>query len=123
MTWLAGGLGGALGSMARHAVNVAAGRLFSQPAPYATALVNVGGCLVIGLLAGGLAAGHLRMSDTSRAFLFAGVLGGFTTFSSFGLDTLLLVRNGAPALAAANVGVQVIVGLAGVFAGYRLMHG
>ena len=123
MTWLAVGLGGALGSMARHAVNVAAGRLFNQPAPYATAVVNVCGCFVIGLLAGGLAAGQWRMSETSRAFVFVGVLGGFTTFSSFGLDTLVLIRNGAPALAAANIALQVIVGLAGVFAGYRLMHG
>lgn len=123
MTWLAVGLGGALGSIARHGMNVAVGRVFGQPVPYATAAVNVIGCVVIGILAGSIAAGNLRLTDTWRVFVFVGILGGFTTFSSFGLDTLILVRSGATGLAIANVVGQVALGLGGLFAGYWLIDG
>lgn len=85
MTWLLVGTGGALGSMARHAVNVLVGRWIGSPVPYATAAVNVVGCALIGVLAGLLSAGTIRMSAPVRVFVFVGVLGGFTTFSSFGL--------------------------------------
>jgi len=92
MTWIAVAIGGALGSVARHGVNVLVGRLVHRPVPYATAAVNLAGCVVIGVLAGLLASGRLQMSMTVRAFVFVGVLGGFTTFSSFGLDTFTLAR-------------------------------
>lgn len=88
--------------------------------PYATAFVNVLGCAVIGLLAGGVAGGHLRMSSEARIFVFVGILGGFTTFSSFGLDTLTLVIEGRMSLAVLNVVVQVGLGLGAVFVGYTL---
>ena len=120
MMWLAVGIGGALGSIARHGANVAVGRLAGQSVPYATAAVNVFGCFAIGVLAGLVATGALRASGHARAFLFVGVLGSFTTFSSFGLDTLTLVRGGAMGAALVNVLVQVGVGLASVFAGYAL---
>jgi CrcB protein len=120
MLWLAIGLGGALGSMARHAANVAVRRLFGDSVPYATAAVNIIGCFVIGLLAGLIATGSLRLTETARAFVFVGILGGFTTFSSFGLDTFTLVRGGAIGVALANVGLQVGVGLATVFIGYSV---
>jgi CrcB protein len=55
--------------------------------------------------------------------VFVGLLGGFTTFSSLGLDTFTLVRHGRPGLAFAAVGVQIVVGLSAVFAGYALMSG
>ena len=122
MHWLAVGIGGALGSIARHAVNVTVNRLLGGPVPYATAIVNIVGCFVIGLLAGLIASTSLRVGDTTRAFVFVGVLGGFTTFSSFGLDTLVLVRGGAVGTAVANVAIQVGVGLASVFAGYWVAH-
>lgn len=120
MTWLAVGAGGAIGSMARHAVNVLVGRFIGHPVPLATAVVNVIGCAGIGILAGAIAGGRLHMSLPLRTFVFVGILGGFTTFSSFGLDTLTLAHEGRPLTAIANVAVQVGIGLAAVFAGYAL---
>jgi CrcB protein len=120
MAWIAVAVGGALGSMARHGVNVIANRVLQTPIPYATAIVNVVGCFVIGTLAGLIASGRLHMSTTMRTFVFVGILGGFTTFSSFGLDTLTLTRGGAQAMALGNVAGQVSVGLLCVYLGYRL---
>jgi fluoride exporter len=118
MLWLAVGLGGALGSIARHGANVAWARWLGQPTLYATAFVNISGSLIIGLLAGLAAVGTLRLSEPARMFVFVGVLGGFTTFSSFGLDTLTLVRSGATGVALANVATQVVIGVGSVFFGY-----
>ena len=120
MTWLAIGLGGALGSMARHGVNMIVTRIAGQAVPQATAIVNLVGCLVIGLLAGSVAAETLRLSTTARAFVFVGILGGFTTFSSFGLDTFVLVQDGQRSRALLNVLIQVGLGLPAVFVGYAI---
>jgi CrcB protein len=117
--WIVITIGGALGSGARHAVNVLVGRLIG-PLPYSTATVNVLGCAAIGVLAGCVASGRLEMSTTVRAFVFVGILGGFTTFSSFGLDTLTLVHEGRRMAAAWNVAGQVGLGLLSVFLGYAL---
>jgi CrcB protein len=111
-------LGGALGSLARHGVNVAIAHAFGRAVPYATASVNLLGSLLIGVLAGLLASGRLTMSPNMRTFVFVGLLGGFTTFSSFMLDTLTLTSGGDHALALANVIGQVAVGLVAVYAGY-----
>jgi fluoride exporter len=119
-TWAAVMAGGAIGSLARHLVNIGATRVFGRPTPFAVAIVNVIGCAIIGWLAGAIAVHRLEMSATMRAFVFVGILGGFTTFSSFGLDILTLVREGARATAAINIAVQVGLGLAAVFAGYAL---
>ena len=121
MLWLAVGVGGALGSLARHGVNVAVGRMAGQPVPYATAAVNILGCVCIGALAGAIAGGRLELSSTARAFLLVGVLGGFTTFSSFGLDTLVLAQQGRTLTAVWNVAGQVGLGLLGVFGAYALV--
>ena len=121
MIWLPVGLGGAIGSMARHGVNVATNRLLGQSVPYATAIVNVLGCFVIGVLAGAIASEALRLSEAWRVFLVVGILGGFTTFSSFGLDTMTLVRGGAVVVALVNVAGQIGVGIASVFAGFWLV--
>ncbi len=120
MTWFAVLVGGALGSAARHAVNVACGQFLNRPVPYATAVVNLVGAGVIGLLAGMLASGRLEMSAPMRGFVFVGILGGFTTFSSFVLDTLTLSYGGEPGLAFINLAAQTILGLAVVWAGYYL---
>jgi CrcB protein len=115
------GIGGALGSIARHGVGVAIAR--ATPAnvtPYATMTVNLVGCLAIGVLAGLVASHRLVIGAGTRAFVFVGVLGGFTTFSSFGLDTFTLAHAGRPGAAAANVAVQVAAGLALLAAGYAL---
>lgn len=112
------GVGGAIGSMARHGVNVLVNRTLGSTLPHATAIVNVVGCAVIGLLAGLIASEQLRLGPQARTFVFVGIMGGFTTFSSFGLDTLTLVQQGRMGQALGNVAVQVGVGLAAVFAGY-----
>ncbi len=120
MTWIAVALGGALGSMGRHAVNHAVARLMGQPSALSTALVNIVGCAIIGALAGLIASGTLRMSPTARTFVFVGVLGGFTTFSSLGLDTLTLVHGGRTTAAVMNVLLQASLGLAAVFLSFTL---
>src|SRR6185295_3749272 len=95
--------GGALGSAARHAVNLSAGRLLGTPGPFATATVNLIGSLVIGVLAGALAAHRLTMSTTIRTFVFVGILGGFTTFSSLMIDSLTLLQAGPPGRVLFNI--------------------
>jgi CrcB protein len=121
MTWLAVGVGGALGSMARHAVNsVMQKHWFLTRFPAGTVAVNLSGCLAIGLLAGLLASNRIALPYFWREFLFVGLLGGFTTFSTFGLDTFFLARTHSVGYAMVNVGVQVIGGLGAVWAGYRL---
>ena len=120
MTWLAVVLGGAIGTAARHAVNLATTRLMSTPVPWATAAVNMIGSLAIGLLAGALAAERLSLSPFARAFIFVGILGGFTTFSSFMLDSLTLLHTGVAMKAVLNLAGQLAFGLALTFAGYYI---
>src|SRR4051812_12256958 len=120
MIWLAVGAGGAFGSMARHAVNVAAAHALGRAVPYATAAVNVAGAAAIGVLAGLLACGRLQMSPELRTFVFVGILGGFTTFSSYMLDTLTLIHGGEHTLAIGNIGAQTALGIGAVWVGYRL---
>jgi CrcB protein len=119
-SWVAALAGGALGSLTRHGVNVLFGRLLDRPVPYATAAVNLVGAGIIGVLAGLLASGRLEMSVPLRTFLFVGILGGFTTFSSYMLDTLTLSYTGEPGLAFTNIVAQTLLGLAAVWAGYNL---
>ena len=81
--------------------------------------VNLTGCLVIGALAGLIASQRLTMTPELRAFVFVGLLGGFTTFSSFGLDTFTLAQGGRAGTAAVNVAdSQVVAGCALVAARY-----
>lgn len=120
MIWLAVVTGGAIGSLARHGVNAALALVLHRPSPYATAAVNLVGAGVIGLLAGLIASGRLQWSAPLRAFVFVGVLGGFTTFSSYMLDTFTLAYTGEPGVAFMNVAGQTIFGLAAVWAGYSL---
>ena len=120
MTWIAVATGGALGSLARHGVNVLMARRFDGATPYATFIVNIVGCLVIGLLAGRIADGRLQMSAFARTFMFVGILGGFTTFSTFGLDTFTLAHGGDYAHALWNVAGQVVLGLGALWLGFTL---
>ena len=117
MTWLLVALGGALGSTARYAVTQAAALWLPPGFPFGTCLVNAIGCGVFGLLAGAAEARGV-VTPALQAFCLAGVLGGFTTFSSYSYDSFALARGGAWGLAAANAAGQVIVGLAAVAAGW-----
>jgi len=120
MEWLAVVAGGALGSLARHGVNILFGHVFERSIPYATAVVNLIGALVIGCLAGAIAVGRLHLSTEMRTFIFVGVLGGFTTFSSYMLDTFTLGHGGEHQLAVLNVAWQTAFGLLAVWLGYRI---
>ena len=120
MTWLAVVVGGALGSVARHGVNIATARVMGEPGPWSTATVNIVGSLIIGVLAGALAGDRLSMSVPTRAFVLVGILGGFTTFSSFMLDSFTLMQTGAPLRAALNLIGQVVIGVLVTYAGYYL---
>ena len=121
MTWVAIGIGGALGSMARHALNhVTHTHWLSTRFPAGTVVVNLAGCLVIGLLAGAIASGRVTLPLHWREFVFVGLLGGFTTFSTFSLDTLVLARTHSAGYAALNVALQVAGGLLAAWLGYRV---
>ena len=111
------GLGGFLGTVVRYTLGGAIVRLKGTATlPYETLVVNVLGCLAIGFLAG-LAETRGLFSSTTRAFLFIGLLGGFTTFSSFGYETVQLLRDGQASSAAWSVVAQLLLGLGAVWAG------
>jgi CrcB protein len=119
MTWLLVALGGALGSVARYGVNVAASRWLPHEFPFGTFLVNAIGCAIFGLLVGfGESRGTL--TPATRAFCLVGLLGGFTTFSSYGYDTVVLARGGSWTLALVNALGQVAIGVGAVAAGWWL---
>jgi len=113
-------IGGAIGSVARF--KMSGWVLHATPNwrfPASTLAVNVVGCLIAGLLAG-LAVKQDVFTPEARVFLFTGLLGGFTTFSAFGLETLLLLKRGEPGVAIANVVVSTVVGLLVAWLGYEL---
>ena len=115
MVWLAIAVGGALGSVARHGVNVLIHERWPLLRfPLATLVVNVAGCLIIGVLAGLVMSGRIELRFYWREFLFVGILGGFTTFSTFGLDTITLARTDSVNAALLNVAGQVVLGLLAV---------
>ena len=122
MIWLAVATGGAVGSMARHGVNLVFAHVLERAVPYATAAVNLIGSLVIGVLAALIATGRIHMSAELRTFVFVGILGGFTTFSSFMLDTFTLGHGGEHALAFWNVALQTGFGLLAVWIGFKFGH-
>ena len=114
------GLGGFLGSVLRYGIGGLVGRLKAGWSfPLETLLINVCGCLVLGLLAG-LGESRGVFSPSTRAFLFIGVLGGFTTFSTFGYETFQLLRDGQWSAAALSTTLQVVLGIGGVWAGHAL---
>jgi CrcB protein len=116
------GLGGFVGSILRYVVSGYVQQWSrSIDFPYGTLAVNVGGCLVIGLLTQ-LAEARGVLSPESRLLVFIGVLGGFTTFSTFGSETMNLLRDGQNPLALANVAANVILGLGGVWLGRTLAY-
>jgi CrcB protein len=110
-------LGGAIGSVARFKLSgYVLHHTIDWRFPAGTFAVNVLGCLVAGILAG-LAEKHDMFSPDTRLLLFTGLLGGFTTFSAFGLETMFLLKRGDIAVAAANVALSVVAGLAALWLG------
>lgn len=115
--WVA--IGGAIGSVARYWASTLAVAAFGASFPWGTLIVNVAGSFIIGV-AGAMAAPETRwsVSDDVRAFVMVGVCGGFTTFSSFSLQTYALILEGAMFRAVANTLLSVALCLLAVWAGY-----
>jgi len=118
IVFIGAGVGGAL----RHGVNVAASRMFGFGFPYGTLIVNVGGSFVMGALAGYFAF-RPGVPQHVRLFLTTGILGGFTTFSTFSLDTALLIERHSYGVAAGYVVGSVAAGLSALFFGLALFRG
>lgn len=112
-------LGGAVGSGARHLVNVGFGRWLGAGFPWATLLVNVVGGFLMGVLIAALAA-RFQGSLEFRTFLATGVLGGLTTFSAFSMDFVMLMERQELALAGAYVIASVALSILALYAGLWL---
>ena len=110
-------IGGALGSVARYLLSTFVLRVSGTLFPLGTFVVNVAGCLVFGAIAGATAQ-RVQIAPATRLFFLTGILGGFTTFSSFAFESFVLVRDGQMLWAGLNVAGQVVAGLAGMWAGY-----
>src|ERR1700722_11247086 len=121
MNYLLVFVGGGLGATLRPPVNVVSGRLLGTAFPYHTFLINITGSIVMGLAAGYFAF-KADVSQSSRLFLMTGILGGYTTFSAFSLDAVLLYERGEIGLAAFYVVGSVVFSIAGLFAGLALMR-
>lgn len=113
------GFGGMIGAILRYAMGGLVHRLYEGRFPLGTLLINSAGCLAIGFLFT-MADDRGVMSAYTRLFVFVGVLGGFTTFSSFGYETMTLWRDGMAARAALNVATNTILGLGAVWLGHVL---
>ncbi len=124
LTYALIGLGGALGSIGRAWIAVAMARLTGPAFPWGTILINVVGSFVIGFFGTITASGgRLPAPTDARAFVMIGICGGFTTFSSFSLQTLDLARDGRPGQALGNVALSVVLCLASVAAGHYAAAG
>ena len=114
--WIA--LGGALGSVARYGASSLIAQWFGETFPFGTLAVNITGSLVIGFFAALTGPdGRLLVGPDARTFVMVGICGGYTTFSSFSLQTLNLVRDGELALAGANIIGSVVACLFAVWLG------
>jgi CrcB protein len=114
-------LGGGIGAALRHGVNLLSARLLGTGFNYATLFENVSGSLVMGLLVGYFAF-EGAPSQHWRLFLTTGILGGYTTFSAFSLDSVLLYERGEVWLAALYVVLSVGLSIAGLFAGLAVVR-
>jgi CrcB protein len=114
-------LGGGLGAALRHGVNISVARLIGTAFPFATMIENVTGSLMMGILAAyfafkGDASQHWRL------FMTTGILGGYTTFSAYSLDVVLLYERGAMGMAAFYATASVLLSIGGLFAGLALVR-
>ena len=113
------GLAGLLGTLARYWLAGRVAARYGDAFPWGTLAVNVAGCFVAGVLFH-LTSERALFGEPWRTAVMVGLLGGFTTFSAYGLQTFGLLREGQVALAAANVAASNVLGLLVVWAGYAL---
>lgn len=114
------GLAGLIGTLLRYWLSGLVARNYGETFPWGTLIVNVVGCLVSGAVFN-LTEERFLVDPMVRTVILIGLLGGFTTFSSYGLQTFTLLRDGEFALAALNITVSNLVGLLMVWAGYGLV--
>jgi CrcB protein len=112
-------IGGALGSVARYLFSSFVLRVTGSLLGLGTFAVNLSGCILFGLIIGA-AEQRFVLSPRASAFLLIGVLGGFTTFSSFEYESLMMLRDGQFLAAAVNIVGQVVAGLIGLWAGFAI---
>jgi CrcB protein len=117
IVFLGAGIGGAM----RHGVNIGAAKLFGPGFPFGTFIVNVAGSFAMGLLAGYFAY-RAGVPQHLRLFLTTGILGGFTTFSTFALDAAVLVERHSYGMAAVYVVGSAAAGVAALFIGLALFR-
>ena len=116
-------LGGGIGAAARHGVNVAAARWLGTAFPWGTLAVNIVGSLAMGLLAAWFAfRADAGLTQHARLFLTTGILGGFTTFSAFSLDAVVMWERNAFIMAGVYVVVSVLVSILALFAGFAAVR-
>jgi CrcB protein len=113
------GMAGLVGTLGRYWLSGAVARRYGEEFPAGTLVVNVVGCFLAGILFH-LLQERFEVGETARAAVLVGLLGGFTTFSAYGLQTFTLLRDGQFLLAAANVVGSNLAGLLMVWAGYNL---
>ncbi len=111
------GFGGGFGAICRFAIASGCQRIFAIPAPVGTLIANVAGCFFIGLLIG---SGKAEQSETARLLLGVGFLGGLTTFSTFGAETVAHLHQGQYLAAGGNVAMNLVLGLLAVAFGMAL---
>ena len=110
------GTGGFIGSVLRYWTSVNAYKIFGEKFPYGTFIVNVIGCLLIGFIAE-ISENRFLITPEVRTFLMIGFLGGYTTFSTFGYETFMLLQDKDYLTASLNIFLSVIVCLASVWIG------
>lgn len=113
------GIGGSLGSISRYLTSILIERYYTSFFPWATLIVNILGCFLIGLAIGYLEK-HQMTNDNIKWFFVTGFCGGFTTFSAFGVENIRLFQNGNFPMAVLYIGSSVILGLASVWLGLAL---
>jgi CrcB protein len=118
---LAVAIGGAIGSVARYLVGIASGKLFGVGFPWGTLIINVTGSFLIGAFAG-LFATKWDLPQVARVFLTVGICGGYTTFSTFSLDTWYLIERGQTATSTAYMLASVILSVAALVAALHLIR-
>lgn len=122
-SYLLVGAGGAIGAMLRFGYSSIMGRLWPSDFPHGTLVINIAGSLLMGLLVGVLARTLPEGQENIRLFAAVGILGGFTTFSTFSLDALTLIQRGQFAMALVYILLSVLFSIAGVYVGLLLTRG
>lgn len=114
-------MGGALGSVMRYLVSIAAGKIFDAPFPWGTLVINISGSFILGLLIEAFAL-KWNAYEPVRVFLLIGFCGGFTTFSAFSADAVNLMARGAGMPALAYILASVMLSIGGLYAGLHLLR-